>query len=170
MSDLTEAEIFDRMSESLRLAAEHCDNLAVDSVKGPIYENLRDELELIEGCCKQASQWREDMRWWPIGAQMAECHKRAGDWLRGYKIYGVRVAVAEKEKNLNFVVLAGLLRQVLKMVENLRTTKAPKLGMILPEPIKPFMREAGERQHRVQLPDGVVKTPGGLYVPQSAVA
>src|SRR5580692_11390803 len=95
MGALTEREIFDRLSCSFRVAAECSDALAVLPLKGPTYVRLRTELRLIEGCCRQASAWREDTRWLTIGLKMAEVHKRAGGWLRGPKApNGVHMKIA----------------------------------------------------------------------------
>lgn len=168
MSDLTEAEIFDCMRENLALAAEHCDQLAVESLKGEVYEKLRDELEKIEGCCKQAAQWREDMRWWPIGQLMGECHKKAGGWLRGYKIDGETVHLAIGELNMNFVKLADNLRAVIKLVDQTKNGKTGQSGAIIPKPVLPFMRE--NRQHRVVLPGGTAISSGGIIIPAGVSA
>ena len=161
MGALTEREIFDCMATNLKLAAEHADDLAVKPFKGPIYELYREELSLVEGCCRQASAWREDTRWLDIGLKMAEAHKLAGQWLRGYKINGVRVKVAEGEKHLCFVKMAELLRALLKKCEETRDQKTGHVGMIVPEPIRPFMRD--DRKHRVQLPFAM--SPGGIIIP-----
>ena len=166
MSDLTEIEIFDCMRENLTLAAENCDALAVRSLKGDAYEKLRDQLELIEGCCKQAAQWREDMRWWPIGQLMGECHKKAGGWLRGYKIDGETVHLAMGELNLNFVKLAENLRAVVKLVDQTKNNSTGKAGAIIPDPVKPFLRE--DRQYAVRLPERM--TSGGIILPSRAAA
>ena len=161
MGALTEVEIFSCMAENLRLAAEHCDDLAVKPFKGPIYENLREELSLIEGCCKQAAFWRSDDRWLDIGLDMAKAHKLAGGWLRGYKINGVRIKIAEGEKNLCFVELAKVLRKLLEKCEGYRTDRTGRVGMIVREPIRPFMRD--DRKHRVRLPFAM--SPGGIIIP-----
>ena len=162
MSDLTEAEIFSCMRENLALAAEHCDRLAEESYNGGAYEMLRDELEKIEGCCKQAAQWREDMRWWPIGQLMGECHKKAGGWLRGYKIDGETVHLAMGEKNLNFVKLAENLRAVIRLVDQTQHGKTGKAGAIIPEPVKPFMREDRKFGYRAALSPGGIILPGAM--------
>ena len=83
MSDLTEIEILDRMRSSLREAIQCANILASSPRKGPTYNKLREHLGLVEGCCRQMSAWREDTRWLPIGRLMAECHQKAGNWLRG---------------------------------------------------------------------------------------
>lgn len=168
MSNLTEVEIFSRMRESLALAAEHCDRLAIDSLRGPIYEKLRDELALIEGCCQQASAHREDTRWLPIGLLVAACHKKAGDWLRGYKIDGETVHLAMGELNLNFVELAKHLRSLAKAVDQYQHARTNHVGMIVPEPVRPFLRE--DRKHRVLLPDVSGVSSGGILIPSRVAA
>jgi hypothetical protein len=157
MSNLTEIEIFDRMAENLRLAAQHCDELAVYSRKGQPYEDLRDELELIEGCCQQASAHREDTRWLPIGLLMRECHDKAGGWLRGYKIDGETVALAMGEMNQNFVELAKHLRSLLDKVEELRTRRTGVKGMILPymPPEQRNVSHSGYSRGGIIIPEGV---------------
>lgn len=84
MSDLRESEIFDRLAQSFGAAADHCEALAQQQhrIKGQRYNKLRNELQLLEGACRQAAMWRGDWRWLPIGQYAAECHKRVGDWLR----------------------------------------------------------------------------------------
>jgi hypothetical protein len=169
MGALTEIEIFSKMTECLRLAAGYCDQLAIDPFKGFVYEKLREELALIEGCCKQASAWREDTRWLYIGLTMAKIHQQAGDWLRGPKINGVRLKLNEREKNMNFVALGEYMRQLYKIADELKNKAPPKLGMIVPEPVKPFMRDVSEKKYQVKLPASLAKTKGGLLVPKQAV-
>jgi len=166
MSNLTETEIFAKTAECLRLAAEDCDELAVNYFRGPVYERFRAKLGFIEGCCQQASAHREDTRWLPIGRLMAECHKKAGGWLRGYKIDGEWVKPGHGELNQNFVELAKHLRALLKVVEELQTKATGKVGMILPETPRPFLRE--DRPHRVVLPNEFTQAPSGLFIPASA--
>lgn len=170
MSDLTEHEIFARMTQSLRVAAEYCDQIAVDPFRGFIYEKLVDELKLIEGCCQQASAWREDTRWLLVGYRMAQIHQQAGDWLRGYKIGDVRITLAEKHKNMNFVGLAILMRGLFKVADELKTKAAPKLGMIVPLPAKPFMRDIAGKKYQVKLPPNLTQAKSGLIVPKAVTA
>lgn len=169
MSNLTEVEIFSRMRECLALAAEHCDQLATDSLRGPIYEKLRDELGFIEGCCQQASAHREDTRWLNIGHLMAKCHKMAGDWLRGYKSpEGESVHHAPGELLKCFQLLANNLRAIVKLVDQTQHSRTGHVGMIVPEPVRPFLRE--DRKHRVKLPGGMTATPGGILIPRGVAA
>ncbi len=167
MGALTECEIFDCLAENLRLAAQDCELLATEPMKGFIYDRFRKELRLVEGACRQASAWREDTRWLPIGLQMAECHKRAGEWLRGVmQPDGHRVPVAFGQKHPLFLKLAEVLRLLHTQVENLRTQKTARSGMILPDAMPAPFRET--RQHTVNLPAGMAQRSSGLIVPQGA--
>jgi hypothetical protein len=123
------------MAENFRLAAQHCDALAALPVTGPTYAKLREELGLIEGCCRQAAVWRQDSRWYDIGLQMAEAHKRAGTWLRGYKdpATGLPVKLADAHRKRCFTLLAGNLRKGEKRAVDLRDKATGRVGMILPD-------------------------------------
>lgn len=158
MGALTEREIFDCLSTNFRLAAEDCEKLAVTPVRGPIYYNLREKLELLEGACRQASVWRQDTRWLQIGLAMAEAHKRAGDWLRGIKVPGAygRVKLAEGHIHPLFKKLAENLRAGQKKSEELRDKRTGKVGMILPS-----MPSAPRRD---TMPVGW-RRPSGIIVP-----
>ncbi len=157
MARLTEIEIFDRMQESLRAAEQACRDLATSPIKGPNYEILRKHLGLIEGCCRQASVWREDTRWLPIGMMMAEAHRRAGDWLRGIKLPdGGRRSLAPGEMHPNFVKLAENLKALLVSVARLKTARTGRRGMILPQPMVAPHRDFRPVQ---------VRTPGGVFLP-----
>lgn len=159
MGDLTEQSIFSQLSQSFRLAAECCDDLARLPAKGPTYRRLITELKLVEGCCRQASAWREDTRWLNIGLMVAEAHKRAGGWLRGYKVDGIRIKIAEGQMHPLFIKLAENLRAGFALAEQFRTKRTGRVGMILPDMLPGPHRET--RQHRVQLP----RTPGGVIIP-----
>jgi len=151
MSALTEIEIFNRMAESFRIAAEECEAIALDPKAGPHYTKMREHLRLIEGCCRQASAWREDTRWLPMGLMMSSIHKKAGDWLRRHN------------PRKQFTMLAALLRQGQKLSEELRDKRAPKSGMILPE----MQRDPTERNAHVLVskPPGLRRSAGGIIVP-----
>jgi hypothetical protein len=137
MAELTEADIFGCMSHNLRLAAEHCDNLAKYPLKGRNYNLLRQELKLVEGCCRQAAWWREDTRWLPIGLKMAEMHKMVGTWLRGTKVMtktagGLMVAI-QRSPNELYTKAAAALRMLNRVADELRDKAPPKSGLILPD-------------------------------------
>jgi hypothetical protein len=158
MGALTEVEIFSRMSESLKAAISHCRTLAERRSHEPTYNLLRHELLAIEGCCRQASVWREDTRWLPVGLMMAEVHKKAGEWLRGYKIPGQLGRVYPSRKVFN--LLAANLEAILKQSEILKNGATGRVGMILPEMQKAPDRTAGRPMQ--------VVLPSGLIVPQAA--
>lgn len=134
MSDLTENEVLDRMKTSLREAIDACRQLAVKSVKGQPYETLREHLLMIEGCCRQLAAFRGDTRWLPIGKLMAECHQKAGGWLRGYKDResGIRIMTAAGERNKLFLMLAVNLADIHDSASTLYTAKTGTTGAILP--------------------------------------
>ena len=134
MGAITEQEIFSCMSENLRTAIDACELLAVTPLKGPVYDRLRKALKLVEGSCRQASAWREDTRWLPIGLMMEDCHKRAGEWLRGVRQEdGTRRPIPHGEKHPLFVKLAENLRILLSISDDLRVKKTGIRGMILPQ-------------------------------------
>ena len=161
MGKLTETEIFDCLSENFKLAAGHCEDLAKLPRKGPNYAKLRQELKLIEGAARQASAWRSDTRWLQIGLYMAECHKRAGGWLRGYKdATGRKVTHREGTLHPLFMKLADNLRKGHAQAEKLRTRKTGKAGIILPG--------MGPAPHRDTRPSGWNKTASGILVPAAA--
>jgi hypothetical protein len=163
MGALTEPEIFDRMRTSLRVAADLCGKLAHLPMKGRNYDKLRTELKLIEGCCKQASTWREDARWLPIGRLMAQCHAKAGDWLRGIVVSNPdgtksRVKINGGTLHPAFVMLGANLAAILKVVDDLKNKPTHRVGMILPAPIKDRSRDTvpvGWRRSGLIIPPGV---------------
>lgn len=133
MARLTEADIFDCLTENFRKAAEHAEDLAKLPRKGPNYKAFREELQLIEGACRQAAAFRDDTRWLSIGLKMAACHKYAGDWLRGYKLpNGVRVTLAEGQRHPLFMELAEKLRAFATIADGFRTKATGQRGIILP--------------------------------------
>lgn len=160
---LSEAEIFDCLKSNLRLAAQNCDVLAVSARKGKAYSDLRNNLRLVEGACRQAAFWRGgDARWLKIGLYMASAHKRAGDWLRGVKnAEGVRIKVAPGQIHPLFVKLADNLRAAYRKVEELQTKKTNIIGPILPKP--------GVPPHRETRPSGYNRSPGGIILPAESM-
>ena len=162
MGRLTENDIFSCLIENFRLAAENADKLAHVPLKGQVYDEFRKQLQLIEGACRQASAWREDTRWLPIGLMIAEVHQRAGDWLRGIKqADGTRVKIRDGELHPLFVRLADNLRALQTAAEKTRNSKTGRVGMILPAV------QAGP--HRDTRPVGWIPNSGGaLLVPAGA--
>ena len=160
MGQLSEIEILDCLKTNLRLAAQSCDLLAVTPRKGPTYQKLRSELRFVEGACRQIAYCRGgDARWLKIGLYMAECHKRAGGWLRGFKAAdGTKISVAPGQAHPLFVKLAENLRAAYAKAEELRTKRTNRIGPILPV--------AGEAPHRDTRPVGYRRSPGGVLLPR----
>lgn len=156
MARLTEIEIFDKMRDSLRLAEDAARELAVHPGAGEVYNKLRFNLNFVEGCCRQASAWRDDTRWLPMGLTMAKARSLAGDWLRGVpQKDGTRRPLAPGERHPTFLGLAENLKAAGVAIEKLRTSRTGRRG-----PILPTMLPGPTRQRTVQ-----VKTPGGLFLP-----
>ena len=131
---LTEHEIFLRLSESLRTAADCAEKLAVAPHEGSVYRQLREHLALIEGASRQAAMWRGDSRWLPIGFAAHKCHEMAGGWLRGSKTpQGKRIPMAVGQKHVAFSALAEMLKRFYAIAEKYRTDKVGITGLILPE-------------------------------------
>lgn len=119
MAPLTEAEIFDCLTHNLGEAAAFCDQLTHAIARGPLYEKLRDRLQLVEGCCRMMGLYRSDMRYQVLGMGVAQCHKRAGNWLR--------IHAAPRL----FAKLAETLRKVASDIERLRHSRTGRRGPIL---------------------------------------
>jgi hypothetical protein len=161
MGALTEVEIFDCLASNFKLAAELADDLAKLPLKGTAYDKFRKTLRLIEGACKQASTWREDTRWLRFGLMMAECHKRAGDWLRGARLDdGTRVRMADSLTHPFFSKLADNLRGLHALAERTKNERTGTLGMILPVPLPGPHRDTRPVGWR-----GPKMTGGGIILP-----
>ncbi len=162
MARTSEIEIFDRMTDSLRIAEQAARDLSVHPGAGQPYDNLRNNLRLVEGCCRQIGYWRDgDTRWLPIGLQMAKAHKLAGDWLRGVQQPdGTRRPLAPGERHPTFIGLADQLKALLAGIANLRHAKTGRYGgRILPTMLPGPHRESRPVQ---------VRTPGGIILPTGA--
>ncbi len=169
MGDLSEVEIFSRMAESFGEAIQCCEDLAVLPLKGPTYDRFRRELRLIEGCCRQASAWREDTRWLPIGRMMAEVHQKAGGWLRGIRNEaGQRIPVAPGQQHQLFKMLATNLRALKVVAEKYRTEATGRVGMILPDVLPGPHRDTRPVGYTGTLGPSAVQRPSGLIIPASA--
>jgi hypothetical protein len=142
------------MYENLQLAAAHAVDLAVLPAQGPTYWKFREEMLLVEGCCRQASAWREDTRWLQVGLIVADALSRTGNWLRGYRVEGQMGKVFTPREL--YLKLAENLHGIAKVIEGLRHGATGRMGMILPE----IAREIRTDGRQVQ-----VKTPGGVLLP-----
>jgi hypothetical protein len=169
MGALTEVEIFDCMATNLAIAADCCDQMAVKPMRGVPYIKFREACANVEGACRQASQWREDTRWLPMGLMMEKCHQFALKWITGFKTQprAPRVALSETEKHPKFVKMAENLRFAAESMKMLKDGKTGKIGMILPDTSRGPTRTQG-RPVQVKLPAGMTSTPGGLIVPRDA--
>lgn len=129
---LSEHEIADRMRTALGDAIQASKDLAVKSRIGQPYSRLRDNLALIEGCCRQMSMFRGDARWLPFGVAMATCHQKSGAMLRGHVRHGVFIPWADGVINENFLKLAAELTVIKDFLDQMVTAKTGTTGPILP--------------------------------------
>jgi len=128
MGALSEREIFDCIAENCRLAAENCDKLAARPISGPAYLELRDQLALIEGACRQAAAWRGQDKWLDVAQYFPIAHKMAGEWLRGIEVDrgdGVyaRVPLSPGQLHPAFQKLAEYLRWAANQAEICKNAK-----------------------------------------------
>lgn len=160
MAAPTEQQILECLTDNCRKAAEYSEQLARSPKRGQIYIKFRECLSLVEGAARQTAYYRGgDARWLQIGLQMAEAHKRAGDWLRGIKQpNGGRRALPEGQKHPLFMMMADNLRTCEKLAEELRTKKTNRMG-----PILPVMRQP--RSQRETTPVGWTRSSGGIFIP-----
>ncbi|HEV2674140.1 MAG TPA: hypothetical protein VGV37_06320 [Aliidongia sp.] len=143
MSDLTEREIFACMRENFSGAADDCRRLAAGERFG-LYPAFREKMEMIEGCCRQASMWRSDGRFLPVAHQVALAQQKCRQWL------------VEKHPALRYMALATILDGYAHMCDELETKATGTTGPILLKPL--------EGEHRTGKPVQVVR-PSGLIVP-----
>lgn len=158
MGDLTEREIFDCIASNAREAASHCETLAKSPQEGETYDALRKNLELIEGACRQASAWRGDTRWLPLGRTMAQASSLIAEWVRGRKAGGLRVMLAPKHTFQCFMALADNLRGAAEGMKKLQHERTNRIGAILPQML--------EGPHRDTRPVGFTRSMGGVLVPR----
>ena len=149
----SEAETFERLSNSLKLAAEHAENLATLPAKGPTYDRFRKELKVVEDQCRIAAYYREDARWFQIGLVMERVHQNGGNWLRA------------KQPAKLFLGLAEFLRSSYASIQTLRNARTGVRGMIVP--VAKQERKIGAPM-QVLLPPGMRQRPSGLIVPGGA--
>lgn len=142
---LTEREIFDRLTQSLKRAISLCNDIARQPKSGPQFIALRAELKLVEGACRQAAVWREDTRWLAVGIKAEQAHQYARIWLD-------RPTVQSKKL---FTLLAAVLRRWFVELSAVRDSKVGRSGIILPESMAPGMPE----QPRLVLPDVQMFSP-----------
>lgn len=160
---VTEAEILSLLRETFRRAAEHCDKLAVVPARGPVYQQLRKDLQTAENCCRQIAQYRAHHKWLDVGLFLAETHTRAGGWLRD------RTMPRTSNSNLAhplFLKLAEKLRFGAEQAERLATLATGRIGPVLPTPLPAPSRTEG-RIVQVKAPP---MTRGGIILPPGMAA
>lgn len=157
MGALTEVEIFDCLATNFAIAADCCDQMATRPMRGVPYIKFREACAAIEGACRQASQWREDTRWLPLGLMAEKCHQMALKWITGFKVdpSKPRVALCEREKHPKFVKMGENLRFAGQSMKILKDGKTGKIGMILPDTSRGPIRTQG-RPMQVMLPSGLI--------------
>jgi hypothetical protein len=170
MSDLTENEVIDRLKTSLGEAGAAAVALSIETRMGPNYVRLRENLLLVEGCCRQLSAMREDTRWLPLGRMAAEAQQRARNWLAGVKVNRddggtVRLATAMATRHPLFDRLAQNLAFWLAGINRMLEMRTGKLGPTLPD--MPRRERPVGAPVPVSLPPGMTKTSGGIIVPIS---
>ena len=154
----SERQVLEQLKDELRVAAEECDQIAVHPFRGFIYDSMRQRLRRIETLCIQVGRYRDgDCRWFPIADLMAECHKRAGGWLRASHSRDERT----KDVPL-FRKLAENMRALRKMIVDLETRPTGHLG----GRILPAVPKAPRRQN---MPIGWRRSRGGLLLPPALV-
>lgn len=135
---LQEREIFIKMQDELRNAADACDQIATRPLSGDNFIRLRKALKLVEGCCRQAAAYRMDTRWNEPGFKMNQAAKMARKWLHYPSV----------ESKKLFYGLAAALRQVRLDIMILETAKTGKTGDIVVPTYIP----------------APVRSPGGLFL------
>ncbi len=163
MSDINEYEVLDRMKNSILEAMDSCKTLATSWRKGPAYDRLRKNLQIIEDDCRIVAAFRLDERWLNIGMAMGAAHKYAGGWLRGYTVPGPggkRIKIRWESGKLNqmFVMLGMNLGQLYENTEKLATSKTGTMNPI----VTPLPSE-----RTVTRVNGYDTTEGGILLPRA---
>lgn len=126
MSGLSEQEILSRHAQSLREARECCQQLAKNmdpmylAPRGRLYRNLRKAVDELEGSCRQMCHWRADSRWLPLGIYYAKVNRTIQQLFKHRNWHGFR--------DITPIFENGLVK-----LEQLRTAKAGRSGVILPK-------------------------------------
>ena len=115
-----EAEIKDRLRQSLKEAASDARLLGILPMQGPTYERMRENFLLAETCCRQLGQNREDARWFIMSGKMERAKEMTRRWI-----------VTHQERNL-FPMLAEKLDEMARVVGLLETRKTGRVGIIMP--------------------------------------
>lgn len=126
MTDTTENELFDCIIGNFKSAISDCKQMADPmSLRGLMYQRVKESLKLVEGSSRQIAHWREDSRWLQIGISAEAAHEMLRRW------------VANHAPGQQYVFMAVQLERWLNLVETMRHAKTEKIGPILPVPGKP---------------------------------
>lgn len=129
MSITTEQEILDRLYQALGEARKHA-MLVADPVRLRMlttdqtdYDRLYDAMELVEGCARQMTAWRQDARWEAVSLTVGTCLTQIRAW-------------ATPAALPLFVVLVDFLNKCEFTCRNLQLMATHRSGAILPDMIK----------------------------------
>lgn len=155
----SERELLEELKDSLRSAAEDCDQIAIHPFRGFVYDAMRKKLKKIEMLCFQVGRYRDgDCRWFPVGTMMEQVHKRAGNWLRT-----MQSADSRNQAVPLFRKLADNLRSLHAQIINLETKRTGVMGSIIPA-----INRSGN--HRDSNSVGWRRSKGGVILPSGAGA
>ena len=160
LSDLTEAEIFSCLDANLTLAIDQCRILAITPERGIAYVAFREAMDLLDGCCQQASTWREDTRWLMLGQAFHSLRLCAHRLLMGEQVQNSieRILLAAPHALWAFNKMADNLEGLKIIVGQIRHARVGRAGMILPDMPVPHR---DTKPSRVILPAGMMKTNSG---------
>lgn len=146
----TEEDHLLHLRDSLRILVSDCRQLATAPSQGAVYTRFRRVLKQVQHLCERVVFDRGDGRWSRVPLILADVHKQAGDWLRGFY---------PRER---FTMLADMLAQLEKHVEGLQTRATGRAGAIWAKPIRGAEATQGRS---VQVLTGETLTRGGVIVP-----
>ena len=155
MSALRESEIFAKLKECFSEAASLCDQIAIKTLRGKNYTRLIVVCKEIEGACRQAGHYRENIQWMVLGNDVIRLQGMYGNWLRE------NTSLANKAKSKELFRKAALkMRELGAKAEHARTKAHGRLGAILPVDATDTLR-----QRAVQVP---AMSKGGVYLTSGA--
>ena len=125
MSWTQEREILDRLYQAIGEAKKWAGHMADPKrltmlVQRTDYEHLYDAMELIEGCARQMTAWRDDTRWLGVSRTTGVCLVKLKEW-------------AAPDHLELFTALVDFLGKTEATCRSLETQRVGKIGAILPE-------------------------------------
>lgn len=121
--DTTETGRFLELRDALRLLIRDTESIAASPSQGLVYRAWRARLKRVQHLCEIVVYDRGDGRWSVIPGVLASVHQQAGDWLRGFY---------PREQ---FLILADMLRQLERHVDDLQHKATGRLGAIYAKPV-----------------------------------